>query len=83
MSSKGGMCPCIVTTLPLLLAGVFTQSTFVVSMRLCKQADVEKVRKVTRPFVLTDGEPIAWGWDAVETLAIGDFRAPEWVDFWS
>jgi len=32
----------------------------VVSMRPYKKADVEKVRAITRPYVKTHGEPVAW-----------------------
>ena len=32
----------------------------VVSMRPYKKADVERVRDITRPYVKTHGEPVAW-----------------------
>ena len=68
------------TNVPLCPAGVFSGGTYVVSMRPYKQGDVEKVRKITRPFVSTHGEPMAWGWKAVEALGIKDIRFPEWGD---
>jgi uncharacterized protein YcsI (UPF0317 family) len=66
-----------VTNIPLCPAGVFTAGTYVVSMRPYKRADVERTRDLTRPFVSTHGEPIAWGWDAVHRLGIKDINAPE------
>jgi uncharacterized protein YcsI (UPF0317 family) len=50
-------------------------------MRLYEEGDVEKVGDVTRPFVLTHGEPIACGWDAVEELGIRNFRDRGWGGF--
>jgi uncharacterized protein YcsI (UPF0317 family) len=32
----------------------------VVSMRPYKKVDVERVRDITRPYVKTHGEPVAW-----------------------
>jgi uncharacterized protein YcsI (UPF0317 family) len=69
--------PMYVTNIPLCPAGVFTAGTYVVSMRPYKRADVERTRDLTRPFVSTHGEPIAWGWDAVHRLGIKDINAPE------
>jgi len=66
------------TTLPLCPAGVFTGSTYVVSMRPYSTSDVGRVREVTRSFVATHGEPIAWGWEAVHALGIQDITQPEW-----
>lgn len=54
------------TRLPLCPAGIFTGATYVVSMRMYKRSEVETVRDVTRPYVATHGEPIAWGWEAVK-----------------
>jgi uncharacterized protein YcsI (UPF0317 family) len=68
------------TTVPLNPAGVFTDGTYVVSMRPYKASDITRVRDITRPFLLTHGEPIAWGWDAVAKLGIRDINAPEWGD---
>jgi uncharacterized protein YcsI (UPF0317 family) len=68
------------TNIPLCPAGVFTGATYVVSMRPYKKTEIETVRDVTRPYVATHGEPIAWGWDAVERLGIKDINVPEWGD---
>ncbi|KAJ9145497.1 DUF1445 domain-containing protein [Pleurostoma richardsiae] len=75
---QGRNVPMYRTTVPLCPAGVFAGGTYVVSMRPYRKADVERVRDVTRPYVATHGEPIAWGWDAVSQLGIKDIRKPEW-----
>jgi len=66
------------TKIPLAPAGVFTRATWVVSMRPYRVEDVERVREVTREFGRTHGEPVDWGWDAVERLGIEDITRPEW-----
>ncbi|KAK5999764.1 hypothetical protein QM012_005170 [Aureobasidium pullulans] len=68
------------TNIPLCPAGVFTGATYVVSMRPYKQSDIERVRDITRPFVTTHGEPIAWGWDGMKSLGIADITRPDWGD---
>lgn len=68
------------TTLALCPSGVFTGATYVVSMRPYRRRDVEQVRAVTRRFGATHGEPIAWGWEALQALGIRDVDAPEWGD---
>lgn len=68
------------TNIPLCPAGVFTRSTYVVSMRPYKRSDIERVRDITRPFVTTHGEPIAWGWDGMRNLGIADITNPDWGD---
>ena len=68
------------TNIPLCPAGVFESSTYVVSMRPYKKKDVDEVRDITRPYVAVHGEPLAWGWNAVESLGIKDINAPEWGD---
>ncbi|KAI1107292.1 DUF1445 domain-containing protein [Jackrogersella minutella] len=68
------------TNIPMCPAGVFTGATYVVSMRPYKVADVEKVREITRGYNAMHGEPIAWGWDAVQKLGIRDIDTPEWGD---
>ena len=68
------------TSIPLCPAGVFTGSTYVVSMRAYRASDVEKVRDITRAYGATHGEPVAWGWDAVRSLGIEDIDAPDWGD---
>lgn len=69
------------TSLPLCPAGVFTGGTFVVSMRVYAAAQIEQVRNITRAYANTHGEPIAWGWDAIQRLGIKDIDSPEWGDF--
>lgn len=61
-------------------AGVFTNATYVVSMRPYKVEDIEKVRDITRAFKKTHGEPIDWGYDAIERLGIADINFPEYGD---
>ncbi|KAL0930345.1 DUF1445 domain protein [Colletotrichum truncatum] len=68
------------TTIPLCPAGAFTGATYVVSMRPYKSSDIEKVRDITRPFVTTHGEPMAWGWDGAQRLGIKDITKPDWGD---
>jgi uncharacterized protein YcsI (UPF0317 family) len=68
------------TNIPLCPAGVFSRGTVVVSMRFYKQSQIEKVRAVTRPYVVTHGEPIAWGWDAMSSLGICSLNKPDWGD---
>ena len=66
--------------LPLNPAGVFVRGSYVVSMRPYRAQDVDRVRAVTRPFVASHGEPIAWGWAAVAELGIADLAAPDYGD---
>lgn len=66
------------TTVPLCPAGAFTGATQVVSMRPYRREDVERVRDVTRPYVATHGEPVAWGWDGARALGIRDVREVQW-----
>ncbi|KKZ61731.1 hypothetical protein EMCG_03760 [[Emmonsia] crescens] len=73
-------CPMYRTNIPLCPAGVFTQGTFVVSMRPYALDRIDDVRIITRPYVGTHGEPIAWGWDAVHELGIENIDSPEWGD---
>ncbi|OAA68522.1 hypothetical protein SPI_00717 [Niveomyces insectorum RCEF 264] len=69
------------TRMPLCPAGVFAGgATYVVSMRPYRACDVERVRDITRPFERTHGEPVAWGWDALERLGIRDVATPEYGD---
>lgn len=60
------------TKIPLCPAGVFTGSTMVVSMRPYRRKDIERVRDITREFGVTHGEPVDWGWGALERLGIDD-----------
>lgn len=41
---------------------------------------IERVRDITRPYLATHGEPMAWGWEAVEELGIIDIKRPEFGD---
>jgi uncharacterized protein YcsI (UPF0317 family) len=66
------------TKVPLCKAGVFDKGTYVVSMRPYKKSEIESVRKTTRAYLMTHGEPIAWGWNAVEDLGITNIDLPEW-----
>ena len=67
------------TSLPLNPAGVFTRGTYVVSMRPYRLTDIPRVRGITAKYQMTGhGEPIAWGWDAVQALGIRDIMQPEW-----
>lgn len=68
------------TSIPLNAAGIFCQSTYVVSMRPFRRADIERVRDITRRYLPTHGEPIAWGWDAPARLGIVDLDLPQWGD---
>ncbi|KAI1300868.1 DUF1445 domain-containing protein [Xylaria venustula] len=68
------------TNIPLNPAGVFTGGTYVVSMRPYRKADIERIRAITRPYLPTHGECIAWGWDALERLGIKDINVPQWGD---
>ena len=68
------------TNIPLCPAGVFVNSTYVVSMRPYKRKDVEQTRNITRPYTAVHGEPVAWGWETVYRLGIVDINAPEWGD---
>ena len=49
-------------------------------MRPYRPEQVEKVRAVTRPFLEMHGEPMAWGWEAVDELGIKDINKPEFGD---
>lgn len=66
------------TNLPLLPAGVFTDATCIVSMRPYRPGDIETVRRVTRPFLSTHGEPVAWGWEGMQMLEIQDIHSPDY-----
>ena len=68
------------SNIPLCPAGIFQQSTYVVSMRLYRASEVEQVRSITRPYVATHGEPVAWGWDGAERIGIKNLNAVDWGD---
>jgi uncharacterized protein YcsI (UPF0317 family) len=75
---RGRNVPMYRTSIPLCPAGVFQNSTYIVSMRPYRRKDIGKVRHITRPYVQTHGEPIDWGWDAVKRLGINDIIVPEY-----
>jgi uncharacterized protein YcsI (UPF0317 family) len=68
------------TNIPLCPAGVFSGGTYIVSMRPYKKSVIEAVRKISRPYVATHGEPVAWGWDVVKKLGITSIDVPTWGD---
>lgn len=70
-------CPMYITDVRLNPAGVFTDANMVVSMRPYRPEDIERVRSITRPFVKTHGEPVAWGWEGAAGLGIRDVNAPD------
>ena len=72
--------PMYKTNVKLNPAGIFTDATQVVSMRPYLPQDIERVRDVTRPFIKTHGEPIAWGFDAVREFGIRDLDNPDFGD---
>lgn len=65
------------SNIPLLPAGLFTGACCIVSIRPYKPEDVERVRDVTRPYLSTHGEPVAWGWDGAKRLGIEDVHRPD------
>lgn len=68
------------TNIPLNPAGVFTGGTYVCSMRPYPKSQIPNIRAITRKYLPTHGECIAWGWDAVERLDIKNIDTPEWGD---
>ncbi|RAL64860.1 hypothetical protein DID88_001456 [Monilinia fructigena] len=72
--------PMYKTNISLCPAGVFDRGTYVVSMRPYRKDQIERVREITRPYLATHGEPIAWGWEAVAQLGIKDINKPDWGD---
>jgi uncharacterized protein YcsI (UPF0317 family) len=73
----GSNVPMYKTAVKLQPAGVFVGGQQVVSMRPYRPEDIEKVRNITRPYVRTHGEPVAWGWEALEELGISDIDKPD------
>ncbi|KAJ5706584.1 hypothetical protein N7488_006385 [Penicillium malachiteum] len=65
------------SNIPLLPAGVFTGGSCIVSMRPYLPDQIERVREVTRPYLSTHGEPVAWGWDGAKELGIIDIDSPD------
>ena len=68
------------TNIPLAPAGVFKDLTYVVSMRLYRQSEIDRVRDITRPYVATHGEPVAWGWDGMRRSGIDSLHKVDWGD---
>lgn len=70
------------TTIPVLPAGVFhgEGANIVVSMRPYPPKDIESVRTLSRPFLATHGEPIAWGWDGAKSIGVTDIDHPDFGD---
>jgi uncharacterized protein YcsI (UPF0317 family) len=68
------------TNIPLNPSGAFTGGTYVVSMRPYKKSDIDKIRAITRRYLPTHGECVAWGWDAVARLGIKDINETQWGD---
>ncbi|KAF2029448.1 DUF1445 domain-containing protein [Setomelanomma holmii] len=68
------------TNIPLNPAGLFTAGTYVVSMRPYKKCDIPKIRAITRRYLPTHGECLAWGWDPLERLGIKDINSPQLGD---
>ncbi|KAL2211133.1 DUF1445 domain-containing protein [Sarocladium strictum] len=66
------------SSIPLNPAGAFTGSTYVVSMRPYPKSCIEKIRDITRPYLHTHGEPVAWGWDCLNRIGIEDIDVPQW-----
>ncbi|KZF19516.1 DUF1445-domain-containing protein [Xylona heveae TC161] len=77
---QGTIVPMYKTNIPVLPAGVFHGSKFIVSMRPFRAEDVEKVREVTRPYLPTHGEPVAWGWEGAKEIGIRDVDSPDFGD---
>ncbi|KAI0383985.1 hypothetical protein F5Y04DRAFT_293426 [Hypomontagnella monticulosa] len=66
------------TNIPVLPAGIFCDSaTYVVSMRTYKENEIEFVRDITRPYLATHGEPVAWGWEGANRIGVRDVHAPD------
>ncbi|KAJ5104294.1 hypothetical protein NUU61_001641 [Penicillium alfredii] len=63
--------------IPLLPAGIFTDAQCIVSMRPYRPEQIDRVREVTRPFLSTHGEPVAWGWEGAKQLGIFDIEKPD------
>ncbi|QGA21562.1 hypothetical protein EYB26_009273 [Talaromyces marneffei] len=68
------------TSIPLLPAGIFHGSSYVVSMRLYKPGEIEEVRNVTRPYLASHGEPVAWGWDGAKLIGVNDLDKVDYGD---
>ncbi|KAJ5272326.1 hypothetical protein N7478_007451 [Penicillium angulare] len=65
------------SNIPILPAGIFTGAHCIVSMRPYRLEQIDRVREVTRPYLSTHGEPVAWGWDGAKQLGITDITKPD------
>ncbi|KAI6091671.1 hypothetical protein F4821DRAFT_189374 [Hypoxylon rubiginosum] len=66
------------TNIPVLPTGIFCDNaTYVVSMRTYKEEEIESVRDITRPYLATHGEPVAWGWEGAKRIGIQDVHNPD------
>ncbi|KAJ5563136.1 hypothetical protein N7535_002419 [Penicillium sp. DV-2018c] len=65
------------STIPLLPAGIFTGGCCIVSMRPYRPDQIERVREITRAYLSTHGEPVAWGWEAAKQLGIDNVGKPD------
>lgn len=69
-----------VTNIVLHPSGIFRGCRGVVSMRPYKRKDIEQVRSISRKFAKTHGEPIDWGFEAIERLGIKNINIPDYGD---
>jgi uncharacterized protein YcsI (UPF0317 family) len=46
-------------------------------MRPYRPEQVDRVREVTRPYLSTHGEPVAWGWEGAKQLGIKEIKKPD------
>jgi uncharacterized protein YcsI (UPF0317 family) len=76
--SQNRTVPMYYTNVPLNPSGIFSGSKYVVSMRPFKRQEIELVRKITRRYLPTHGEPIAWGWEALKQLGIENIDQVQW-----
>jgi uncharacterized protein YcsI (UPF0317 family) len=76
--SQNRTVPMYYTNVPLNPSGIFSGSKYVVSMRPFKRQEIELVREITRRYLPTHGEPIAWGWKALKQLGIENIDRVQW-----
>ena len=58
-------------------SGIFAGGCEVVSMRPYRLEDIERVKSICRPYLKTHGEPVDWGWEALQRLGIKDIDQPD------
>ncbi|KAL4899234.1 hypothetical protein BDW74DRAFT_171688 [Aspergillus multicolor] len=68
------------SNIPVLPSGVFYGSSMVVSMRTYQPDEIDTARDVTRPFLATHGEPVAWGFEGAKSIGVVDIKTPEFGD---